>query len=198
MTHARSAQTPRPISSGHALLRRRCSLTGSWLGARCAWPTLPLWRKGLAATQSTHSRQPSWLHRAPPTATSRACLCRCAFRLAIARWSRRFHQSPVRRGVSKRSKHPALALVRELLVTSPNPDGSRAPLSAWTSPCVASPCANLSRRRTFRPALAPFRRRLRSVTRLAVGHPTSQVMTKPMSIHIQLFISSFLSFRSSV
>ena len=72
------------------------ALAGSWVGARCAWPGLLLWRKGWAATPSTHSIQPSWLHRTPRDFTRVPVQMR--FRLAIARWSRRFHQSPARRG----------------------------------------------------------------------------------------------------
>ena len=128
-----------------ALLRRRPSsaLAGSWVGARCAWPGLFPWRKGWGATPSTHSIQPSWLHRTPPTVTSRACLCRCAFvsRSHVGRVVSTSLQHD--EGVSKRLEHPHLALVRELLVqlqqgTSLNTGGSRGPPSAWTSPCVAS------------------------------------------------------------
>ena len=158
------------ISSGHALLRRRplSALAGSWVGARCAWPGLPPWRKGWTA-------QPSWLHRTPPTVTSRACLCRCAFVLRSDVGRVVFTSLQHDEGESKRLEHPPLAQVRELLVqlqprTSLKTGGSRALPSAWTSPCVASLVQVsprtlnrnfslmliLPRRRTFRPPLAPF------------------------------------------
>ena len=138
-----------------------------------ASPGLPLWWKGLAATPSTHSIQPSWLHRTPPIVTSRAGLCRCAFVLRSHVGRVVFTSLKHDEGVSKRLKHPPLALVRELLFqlqprTSLTMDGSRAPPCAWTSPCVASFVQSsprtfnpnfklmlvLPRRRTFRPSLA--------------------------------------------
>ena len=160
LTDARSAQAPRPISSGHAPLRRRLVRSCRSLGrARCAWPGLPLWRKEWTATPSTHSIQPSWLYRTRPIVTSRACLCRCASVL-------RSHDGRVvstslqhDEGVSKPLKHPPLALVPELLVqfqprTFPKTDGSQ------RSPRTFNPnfwlMLILPRRRTFRPPLVPF------------------------------------------
>ena len=74
------------------------------------------WRKGLAATPSMHSIQPSWLHPTPPTVTSRACPCRCAFVLRSHVGRVVFTSLQHDEGVSKRLEHPPLALVRELLV----------------------------------------------------------------------------------
>ena len=105
--------------------------------------------------------------------TSRACQCRCAFVLRSHVGRIVFTSLQHDEGVSKRHKHPPLALVRDLLVqlhpgSSLNTDGSRAPPSAWTSPCVVSLVQGfphtfnpnfrfmliLPRRRTFRPPLA--------------------------------------------
>ena len=130
--------------------------------------------------------------------TSRACLCRCAFVLR-SHVGRVVFTSLHDGGVSKRLKHPPLALVRELLVqlqpgTSLKTDGSRAPRlrgrhhASHTFNPNSRLMLILPRRRTYR---RPFRRRRRSVTRLAVGLPTSRMVT---SIRIQC--SSHRSSRS--
>ena len=64
LTHARSAQAPQPISSGHALPP---STSRSLLPVLGSVPLcLALRRRGWAATPSTHSTPPSRLHRTPP------------------------------------------------------------------------------------------------------------------------------------
>ena len=71
---------------------------------------------GWAATPSTHSTPPSRLPRTPPIVTSRACLCRCAFVLRSHVGRVVYTSLQHDEGVSKRLKHPPLALVRQLLV----------------------------------------------------------------------------------
>ena len=130
------------------------------------------------------------------------------FRFAIARWSRRFHQSPTRRGRQQTTQAPSSIGARALgsasaknfsdgwIASSPRLRGRHhASLRLFKAPFIHStrnPGWILPRRRTSRPplALSP------TTTRLAEGHPTSRMMTKPKPIHIQLLISSFLTFRS--
>ena len=169
------------------------------VGARCAWPGLAQWRKGWAATPSAHSIQPSWLHR---LANARACAdalspCERALVPSFTPVS-----STTRASANDLSKLSARDFSEygwtassSVCVDATMRRFAYARLSSYIQPKLLVD-VDLTSQTHFSPSSGHFRRRRRSVTRLAVGHPTSPMMTKPTSIHIQILIPSFLTSRS--
>ena len=170
------------VIHGVTCLSVRCLFSFCLLSLSRASACSPLFACSLSCTSTSRMSNPPRIKPSAhphneeycPMAMHNISQCRCAVVLRSHVGLVVFTNLQHDEGVSTRLEHPPLALVRELLVqlqpgTFPKPNGSRAPPSAWTPPCVASLVQGsphtfnpnfwlmliLPRRRTFRPPLAP-------------------------------------------